>query len=97
MISAIAEKSAKIAGEEYTVTGSSINLDTSVISVTLNQELPAGVKLEVCLIADFDARDTSNRRTTPAVMVLPSASSPTTDQSLSAGHPTTVLANGRST
>lgn len=61
VISAIAEKSAKIAGEEYSVTSSSINLDTSVISVTLNQELPAGVKLEVCLIADFDARDTSNK------------------------------------
>lgn len=60
-ISAIAEKKAVIAGTEYTVAGSAINLDTSEISVTLNQALPAGAKLEVFLVADFDARDNSNK------------------------------------
>lgn len=60
-ISAIAEKSAKIAGEEYSVASSIINLDTKAISVTLNKALPAGVKLEVCLIADFEARDSLNK------------------------------------
>lgn len=60
-ISAIAEKSAKIAGTEYRVTGSTINIDTSTISVTLDQELPVGAKLEVFLVADYDARDGSNK------------------------------------
>lgn len=60
-ISAIAEKSAKIAGVEYKVTASTINLDTSVISVTLDQALPNGAKLEVFLVADHDARDNSNK------------------------------------
>ena len=60
-ISAIAEKSAKIAGVEYKVTASSINLDTSVISVTLDQALPNGAKLEVFLVADYDARDNANK------------------------------------
>ncbi|MGA4742458.1 hypothetical protein ACPC5Q_03715 [Acinetobacter junii] len=60
-ISAIAEKSAKIAGIEYKVIASSINLDTSVISVTLDQELPSGVKVEAFLVADYDARDNSNK------------------------------------
>lgn len=60
-ISAIAEKKALIAGTEYSVAGSAINLDTSEISVTLNQALPAGAKLEVFLVADFDARDNSNK------------------------------------
>lgn len=61
VISAIAEKKAKLNGVEYSVTASSINIDTSVISVTLNQELPNGAKLEVFLVADFDARDSENK------------------------------------
>lgn len=60
VISAIAEKKAKLNGVEYSVTASSINIDTSAISVTLNQALPNGAKLEVFLIADFEARDNSN-------------------------------------
>ncbi|NNP70391.1 hypothetical protein [Acinetobacter sp. Ac_5812] len=60
-ISAIAEKKAVIAGTVYSVTASTINLDTSAISVTLNQALPAGAKLEVFLIADYDARDNNNK------------------------------------
>jgi hypothetical protein len=60
-ISATAEKTANIGGEEYSVTSNNINLDTSAISVTLNKALPDGIKLEVCSIADFDARDTSNK------------------------------------
>lgn len=60
-ISAIAEKSAFIAGVEYKVTASTINLDTSAISVTVNTALPVGVKLEVFLVTDYDARDGSNK------------------------------------
>lgn len=60
-ISAIAEKAAKIAGIEYKVTASAIDLDASTISVTLNQALPSGVKAEVFLVADYDARDGSNK------------------------------------
>ena len=61
VISAIAEKKAKLNGVEYSVAASSINIDTSAISVTLNQALPNGAKLEVFLVADFDARDSENK------------------------------------
>ena len=61
VISAIAEKKAKLNGVEYSVAASSINIDTSTISVTLNQALPNGAKLEVFLVADFDARDSENK------------------------------------
>lgn len=60
-ISAIAEKSAKIAGAEYSVTASTINLDDSTISVTFNQALPNDVKAEVFLVADYEAKDVNNK------------------------------------
>ena len=60
-ISAIAEKSAKIAGIEYSVTASTINLDDSTISVTFNQALPNDVKAEVFLVADYEAKDVNNK------------------------------------
>jgi phenylpyruvate tautomerase PptA (4-oxalocrotonate tautomerase family) len=60
-ISAIAEKSAKIAGNEYSVAASTINLDDSTISVTFNQVLPNDVKAEVFLVADYEAKDVNNK------------------------------------
>ncbi|MBE2171028.1 hypothetical protein IIQ44_03805 [Acinetobacter oleivorans] len=59
-ISAIAEKDIVINGVEYRVVGSEIDITASKISVTLNQALPAGAKVEVYLVADFDARDGNN-------------------------------------
>ncbi|MDO8935249.1 hypothetical protein Q7G06_05090 [Acinetobacter baumannii] len=56
-ISAIAEKNVFVNGVEYRVVGSEIDLNASKISVTLNEALPAGAKVEVHLVADFDARD----------------------------------------
>lgn len=56
-IAAVAEKEVLINGVEYRVSGSEIDISASKISVTLNQALPAGAKVEVYLVADFDARD----------------------------------------
>ncbi|MBL2055726.1 hypothetical protein ELJ02_33095, partial [Klebsiella pneumoniae] len=56
-ISAIAEKDVVVNGVEYRVVGSEIDISASKISVTLNEALPAGAKIEVHLVADFDARD----------------------------------------
>ncbi|WP_372557368.1 hypothetical protein [Acinetobacter pittii] len=56
-ISAIAEKDVVVNGVEYRVVGSEIDISASKISVTLNEALPVGAKIEVHLVADFDARD----------------------------------------
>lgn len=72
-IQAIAEKSVKINGTEYKANNVSINLDTSTISVTLNSALPSGAKLEVYLVADFDALDNNGHHilTPPGVSLEP--------------------------
>ncbi|EPF2489676.1 hypothetical protein ACSP9A_002206 [Acinetobacter baumannii] len=59
-ISAIAEKNVVVNGVEYRVIGSEIDISASKISVTLNEALPDGAKVEVHLVADFDARDGNN-------------------------------------
>lgn len=62
-----------ILGTNYVVSASTINIDTSAISVTLNSALPAGAKLEAVLVADFQARDSQkNFKITPVgVDILP--------------------------
>lgn len=47
----------KIQNVEYKVVDSAISIDNSTISVTLNSMLPPEAKLEVFLIANFDAKD----------------------------------------
>lgn len=72
-IQAIAEKSVLVGGVEIKATNASINLDTSKISVTLNQALPAGAKLEVYLVADYDTLDSNDHHilTPPGVSLVP--------------------------
>lgn len=44
-------------GTEYKVISSEINVDTSEISVTLNEKIPEDAIIEVALVVDFDAKN----------------------------------------
>lgn len=61
-ISATAKDHGVVIGStEYKLTGSAINLDTGLISVTLNQAIPAGAQLTVHLVADWQAKDPATK------------------------------------
>lgn len=59
-----------LAGAKYVVTASAINLTDKTISVTFDKALPVGAKVEVFLVADFNAKENRNFILTPVGLAI---------------------------
>ncbi|MFV0408827.1 MAG: hypothetical protein ACK5LJ_03740 [Paracoccus sp. (in: a-proteobacteria)] len=61
-ISAMPKKGIVIDGTEYKVISSTIDIDNSKIDVEFNAALPSDAKVQVCLVADFNAKDANDTK-----------------------------------
>lgn len=49
-----------LAGTSYKLISGSVNLDDDIITITLDKELPAGVKVIANVVANYEAKDSNN-------------------------------------